>query len=321
VILDTHHNQKGGDVYLHLLRDWAEEIANRTGGKRLTDLERDYTIIVALRLRSRLVQYIAPYAACAMGIFATTTARGYVLRRSFQSTRRLIAKFHFVLRRPPGREAYPGTIYLHSRCWNGGEMNDKLAVAADFAAGDRDAGADVSAYPTNVISITDGQDLSERLVQRGHRPGGLLGISVSRVGGTRRQSHAPSGGLSAFGQAQYRDLAAFAQFGSDQLDKATQAQLRAASALTEVLKQAKYQAAERRKRCEHHVATSGLMDAIRSRVRRLRMNAAICARPSQPQILKNIREKKALDTPSGRTSRKPSGFPRTIYSGGAAAAN
>jgi len=150
-----------------------------------------------------------------------------------------------------------------------------------------------------VISITDGQIYLEAdLFNAGIRPAINVGISVSRVGGNAQiKAMRQVAGSLRLDMAQYRDLAAFAQFGSDQLDKATQAQLGRGQRLTEVLKQDQYQPLSVEKQVlSIYVATSGLMDAIPvNEVRRFESELLQFVETSQPQILKNIREKKALD--------------------------
>jgi len=159
---------------------------------------------------------------------------------------------------------------------------------------------DVSAYiPTNVISITDGQIYLEAdLFNAGIRPAINVGISVSRVGGNAQiKAMRQVAGSLRLDMAQYRDLAAFAQFGADQLDKATQAQLKRGQRLTEILKQDQYMPLSVEKQVlSIYVATSGLLDSIPvNEVRRFEKELLQYVETSQSSILKNISEKKALD--------------------------
>ncbi len=306
VILDTIINQKGGDVICIYCAIGQKRSTIAQVVKVLTDAgAMDYTIIVASSASEPAsVQYIAPYAACAMGEFFRDNKRHAVtfyddLSKHAQAYREI----SLLLRRPPGREAYPGDVfYLHSRLLErAAKLNDKLGGGSltSLPVIETQAG-DVSAYiPTNVISITDGQIYLEAdLFNAGIRPAINVGISVSRVGGNAQiKAMRQVAGSLRLDMAQYRDLAAFAQFGSDQLDKATQAQLARGQRLTEVLKQDQYQPLSVEKQVlSIYVATSGLMDAIPvNEVRRFESELLQFVETSQPQILKNIREKKALD--------------------------
>src|SRR5258708_3752562 len=208
-----------------------------------------------------------------------------------------------LLRRPPGREAYPGDVfYLHSRLLErAAKLNDKLGGGSltSLPVIETQAG-DVSAYiPTNVISITDGQIYLEAdLFNAGIRPAINVGISVSRVGGNAQiKAMRQVAGSLRLDMAQYRDLAAFAQFGSDQLDKATQAQLARGQRLQEILKQDQYAPLPVEKQVLIlYVATSGQIDSVPvSEVRRFERELLQFVEVNHPSILKAIREKKALD--------------------------
>jgi len=306
VILDTIINQKGGDVICIYCAIGQKRSTIAQVVKVLTDAgAMDYTIIVASSASEPAsVQYIAPYAACAMGEYFRDSKRHAVtfyddLSKHAQAYREI----SLLLRRPPGREAYPGDVfYLHSRLLErAAKLNDKLGGGSltSLPVIETQAG-DVSAYiPTNVISITDGQIYLEAdLFNAGIRPAINVGISVSRVGGNAQiKAMRQVAGSLRLDMAQYRDLAAFAQFGSDQLDKATQAQLARGQRLTEILKQDQYQPLSVEKQVlSIYVATSGLMDNIPvNGVRRFESELLQFVETSHPQILKNIREKKALD--------------------------
>lgn len=204
---------------------------------------------------------------------------------------------------PPGREAYPGDVfYLHSRLLErAAKLNDQLGGGSltSLPVIETQAG-DVSAYiPTNVISITDGQIYLEAdLFNAGIRPAINVGISVSRVGGNAQvKAMRQVAGSLRLDMAQYRDLAAFAQFGADQLDKATQAQLARGQRLTEVLKQDQFVPLAMEKQVlVIYVGTSGMIDTIPvGEVRRFEREFLQFVESSHSGILKKIAEKKALD--------------------------
>jgi len=217
--------------------------------KTLTDYEAmDRTIVVlASASDPATMQYIAPYCGCAMGEYFRDSGRhALVIYDDLSKHAAAYREISLLLRRPPGREAYPGDVfYLHSRLLeraaklndqNGGGSLTALPVIETQAG-------DISAYiPTNVISITDGQIFLEGdLFHAGIRPAINVGNSVSRVGGNAQiKAMKQVAGTLRLELAQYRELAAFAQFGSD-LDKATQAQLARGERLTEILKQDQYQ--------------------------------------------------------------------------------
>ena len=192
------------------------------------------------------LQYIAPYAGCAMGEFFRDGRRhALLIYDDLSKHAAAYREISLLLRRPPGREAYPGDVfYLHSRLLErAAKLNDELGAGSLTALPviETQAG-DVSAYiPTNVISITDGQIyLESDLFFSGIRPAVNVGLSVSRVGGNAQiKAMKQVAGTLRLDLAQYRELAAFAQFGSD-LDKATQAQLARGQRLTELLKQLQY---------------------------------------------------------------------------------
>jgi F-type H+-transporting ATPase subunit alpha len=249
IILDTILNQKGGDMICIYCAIGQKRSTIAQIVKILTDAgAMDYTIVVAASATEPAsLQYIAPYAACAMGEYFRDSKRHAVcfyddLSKHAQAYREI----SLLLRRPPGREAFPGDVfYLHSRLLErAAKLNDKLGAGSLTALPviETQAG-DVSAYiPTNVISITDGQIYLEAdLFNSGIRPAINVGLSVSRVGGNAQiKAMRQVAGSLRLDLAQFRELAAFAQFGSDQLDKATQAQLARGQRLTEVLKQGQF---------------------------------------------------------------------------------
>ena len=271
VVVDTIINLKGLDVIC---------IYNAIGQKQSTvaqvvrTLEEngamDYTIVVvAAACDPAPLLYISPYAACAMGEYFRDGGRHAVciyddLSKHAQAYREI----SLLLRRPPGREAYPGDVfYLHSRL-----LERAAKLRAELGGGSLTAlpiietqAGDLSAYiPTNVISITDGQIFLESdLFHQGIRPAINVGNSVSRVGGSAQvRAMRQVAGTLRIDLAQFRELAAFAQFGSD-LDKATQDQLNRGRRLVEVLKQPQYQPlAVEQQVLIIFAGTNGYLDAV-----------------------------------------------------------
>jgi F-type H+/Na+-transporting ATPase subunit alpha len=306
VILDTIINQKGGDLICIYCGIGQKRSTIAQVVKTLTDAgAMDYTIIVASSAAEPAsLQYIAPYAACAMGEYFRDSKRHAVtfyddLSKHAQAYREI----SLLLRRPPGREAFPGDVfYLHSRLLErAAKLNDKLGGGSltSLPVIETQAG-DVSAYiPTNVISITDGQIYLEAdLFNSGIRPAINVGISVSRVGGNAQiKAMRQVAGSLRLDMAQYRDLAAFAQFGADQLDKVTQAQLARGQRLTEILKQDQYVPLSVEKQVlSIYVATSGGTDSVPvAEVGRFEREFLQFVETNYPSVLKNIAAKKALD--------------------------
>src|SRR5262245_24048118 len=306
VILDTIINQKGGDVICIYCGIGQKRSTIAQVVKTLTDAgAMDYTIVVASSAAEPAsLQYIAPYAACAMGEYFRDNKRHAVafyddLSKHAQAYREI----SLLLRRPPGREAFPGDVfYLHSRLLErAAKLNDKLGAGSltSLPVIETQAG-DVSAYiPTNVISITDGQIYLEAdLFNGGIRPAINVGISVSRVGGNAQiKGMRQVAGTLRLDMAQFRELAAFAQFGADQLDKVTQAQLARGQRLTETLKQDQYAPLSIEKQVlVLFVASSGTVDNIAvADVRRFEKEFVQFVESSHPGILQGIAQKKALD--------------------------
>jgi F-type H+-transporting ATPase subunit alpha len=306
VILDTIINQKGGDVICIYCAIGQKRSTIAQVVKTLTDAgAMDYTIVVASSAAEPAsLQYVAPYAACAMGEYFRDSKRHAItfyddLSKHAQAYREI----SLLLRRPPGREAFPGDVfYLHSRLLErAAKLNDKLGGGSltSLPVIETQAG-DVSAYiPTNVISITDGQIYLEAdLFNAGIRPAINVGISVSRVGGNAQvKAMRQVAGSLRLDMAQYRELAAFAQFGSDQLDKVTQGQLGRGQRLTEVLKQDQYMPLPIEKQVLIlYAATSGALDTVPvAEIRRFEREFLQFAETNYPSILKDIATKKALD--------------------------
>ena len=263
-----------------------------------------YTIVVAAGASDPApLLYISPYSACTIGEYFRDTGRhALVVYDDLSKHAVAYREISLLLRRPPGREAYPGDVfYLHSRLLErAAKLNDSKGGGSLTALPiiETQAG-DLSAYiPTNVISITDGQIFLESdLFNQGVRPAINVGNSVSRVGGSAQiKAMRQVAGTLRLDLAQYRELAAFAQFGSD-LDKSTQAQLTRGARLVEILKQGQYAPLP----VERQVAiifagTNGYLDAIAIsdlRVFESELYSSLEARA--PGVLRGIAEKKQLD--------------------------
>ena len=306
VILDTIINQKGSDMICIYCAIGQKRSTIAQVIKTLTDAgAMDYTIVVASSAAEPAsLQYVAPYAACAMGeYFRDSKRHAVVFYDDLSKHAQAYREISLLLRRPPGREAFPGDVfYLHSRLLErAAKLNDKLGAGSLTALPviETQAG-DVSAYiPTNVISITDGQIYLEAdLFNAGIRPAINVGISVSRVGGNAQiKAMRQVAGSLRLDMAQFRELAAFAQFGSDQLDKVTQAQLARGQRLTEVLKQDQYVPLSIEKQVlALYVATSGALDSVPvSDVRRFEKEFLLFAETNYGAVLQEIAAKKALD--------------------------
>jgi F-type H+-transporting ATPase subunit alpha len=305
VAVDTIINQRGKDVIC---------IYNAVGQKQSTvaqvvrTLEEydamAYTIVVAATASDPApMLYIAPYSACAIGEYFRDSGRhALVVYDDLSKHAQAYREISLLLRRPPGREAYPGDVfYLHSRLLErAAKLNQSQGGGSLTALPiiETQAG-DLSAYiPTNVISITDGQIFLESdLFHQGVRPAINVGNSVSRVGGSAqiRAMRQVAGSL-RLDLAQYRELAAFAQFGSD-LDKATQAQLNRGRRLVEILKQPQYQpVAVEKQVIIVYAATRGFIDPVEiDQVRRYEEDLYRFLEARYPQVLTTIAEKKILD--------------------------
>jgi F-type H+/Na+-transporting ATPase subunit alpha len=264
----------------------------------------DYTIVVAATASEPApMQYIAPYAATAIGeYFRDNGKHALMIYDDLSKHATAYREISLLLRRPPGREAYPGDVfYLHSRLL---ERSSKLSDARGGGSLtalpiiETQAG-DVSAYiPTNVISITDGQIYLETdLFNSGVRPAVNVGLSVSRVGGAAQiKAMRQVAGTLKLDLAQYRELAAFSQFGSD-LDKVTQNQLNRGVRLTELLKQPQFSPLPTEKQVVMIFAgTNGYLDDLKVEdIRGFEEGLYKYLDSGQSQLLKDIIEKKTLD--------------------------
>ncbi len=248
ILIDTIINQKGGDVIcIYVLVGQRRPVAVRTVNILEQYGAMDHTIVVAATASDPApMQYIAPYVGCAMGeYFRDKGMHALVCYDDLSKQAHAYRQLSLLLRRPPAREAYPGDVfYLHSRL-----LERAAKLSDEYGGGSLTAlpvietqAGDISGYiPTNVISITDGQIFLEtELFYGGVRPAINVGLSVSRVGGAAQiKAMKQFAGMLRLDLAQYRELAAFAQFASD-LDKATLAQLERGRRMIELLKQDQY---------------------------------------------------------------------------------
>lgn len=248
VAIDTIINQKGKNVVCIYVAIGQKQSTVRQVYQKLKESGAlDYTIIVsASASQSAPLQYLAPYTGCTMGEFYRDNGKhALVVYDDLTKQAQAYRQLSLLLRRPPGREAFPGDVfYIHSRLLErAAKMSDALGAGSLTALPIIETQeGDVSAYiPTNVISITDGQIyLESDLFNSGVRPAVNVGLSVSRVGGSAQiKAMKKVAGTLRLDLAQYRELAAFAQFGSD-LDEATQRQLNRGVRLVELLKQGQY---------------------------------------------------------------------------------
>jgi F-type H+-transporting ATPase subunit alpha len=304
VAVDTIINQKGKDVICIYVAIGQKASTVAQVVKTLQDYgAMDYTIVIkATASDPAAMQFLAPYSGAAMGEYFRDNGRhALTIYDDLSKQAAAYREISLLLRRPPGREAYPGDVfYLHSR------LLERAAKLSDAKGGgsltslpiiETQAG-DISAYiPTNVISITDGQIFLEAdLFNSGFRPAINVGNSVSRVGGSAQiKAMKQVAGTLRLDLAQFRELQAFAQFGSD-LDKATQAQLARGQRLTEILKQPQYQPMDVEKQVlVIWAATNGYTDDVAIQdIRRFETSLLKFVENSHPGLLADIATKKSL---------------------------
>ena len=263
----------------------------------------DYTIVVAATASEPApLQYLAPFTGCTMGEwFRDNGMHALIIYDDLSKQAVAYRQMSLLLRRPPGREAYPGDVfYLHSRLLErAAKMNDDLGAGSLTALPIIETQAnDVSAYiPTNVISITDGQIFLETdLFYQGIRPAVNVGLSVSRVGSAAQTKAMKKVAGSMKGElAQYREMAAFAKFGSD-LDAATQKLLNRGARLTELLKQPQFSPLQMEEQViVIYAGTRGYLDSVETRdVTRYEADLLAYLRNDQADLLAKIRDEKAL---------------------------
>ena len=258
------------------------------------------TIISATASDPAPLQYIAAYTGCTMAEhYRNNGKHALIIYDDLSKQAVAYRQMSLLLRRPPGREAFPGDVfYLHSRLLErAAKVSDKLG-AGSMPIIETQAG-DVSAYiPTNVISITDGQVyLEPNLFNAGVRPAINVGLSVSRVGGAAQiKAMKQVAGTMRLDLAQYRELAAFAQFGSD-LDKGTKAKLERGARLVELLKQPQYQPMPAHEQVASiYAATRGYMDDVPvESVRKFEADMLTFLRDTRKDVLDAIKDKKVID--------------------------
>ncbi len=305
VAIDTIINQKGGDlICIYVAIGQKRSTVAQVVSKLQEHGAMDYTIVVAATASEPApLQFIAPYTGVTMGeYFRDNGKHALIIYDDLSKQAVAYRQLSLLLRRPPGREAYPGDVfYLHSRL-----LERACKLSDDCGAGSLTAlpvietqAGDVSAYiPTNVISITDGQIyLESDLFFSGVRPAINVGLSVSRVGGSAQvKAMKQVAGTLRLNLAQYREMAAFAQFGSD-LDKATQMQLARGERLVEILKQPQYQPIPNEKQVlVIFAANNGYVDDYPvSALKRYETELYSFFDSRKGDILAELRDKKAID--------------------------
>jgi F-type H+-transporting ATPase subunit alpha len=305
VAIDTIINQKGGDlICIYVAIGQKRSTVAQVVSKLQEYGAMDYTIVVSASASEPApLQFIAPYSGVTIGEhFRDNGKHALIIYDDLSKQAVAYRQLSLLLRRPPGREAYPGDVfYLHSRLLErAAKLSDECGAGSLTALPiiETQAG-DVSAYiPTNVISITDGQIyLESDLFYTGVRPAINVGLSVSRVGGAAQiKAMKQVAGTLRLNLAQYREMAAFAQFGSD-LDKATQMQLARGERLVEILKQPQYKPIPNEKQVLIiFAANNGYVDDYPvSALSRYETGLYSFFDNRKADILKDLREKKAID--------------------------
>ncbi len=305
VAVDTIINQKGQDVICIYVAIGQKQSTVAQVVKKLEEHgAMDYTIVVnASASESSTLQFIAPYCGVTMGEYFRDNARhALIIYDDLSKHAVAYREMSLILRRPPGREAYPGDVfYIHSRLLErAAKLNDELGAGSLTALPiiETQAG-DVSAYiPTNVISITDGQIFLETdLFNSGIRPAINVGLSVSRVGGAAQiKATKQVSGTLRLDLAQYRELQAFAQFASD-LDEASRKQLERGQRMVEILKQPPYSPLPIEKQVVIlYAGTKGFLDDIPVKdITKFEAELYPFIEAKYPEILEKIATKKKLD--------------------------
>jgi F-type H+-transporting ATPase subunit alpha len=305
VAIDAIINQKGGNVIcIYVAIGQKRSTVAQVVDKLREAGAMEYSIIVAATAsESAPLQYIAPYSGCTIGeYFRDNGGHALVIYDDLSKHAVAYRQLSLLLRRPPGREAFPGDVfYLHSRLLErAAKMSDAMGGGSLTALPiiETQAG-DVSAYiPTNVISITDGQIFLESdLFYSGVRPAINVGISVSRVGGNAQiKAMKQVAGTLRLELAQYREMAAFAQFGSD-LDQATQRQLNRGARLVELLKQGQYQPLSVEKQIVIiYAGTNGFIDDLPlAALKKYEQELHSFIESKHPDIFADILKKRELD--------------------------
>src|SRR5271170_5870861 len=314
VAIDTILNQKGQGVKCIYVAIGQKNSSVAQTVKVLEDFGAlAYTVVVVASAGDPApFKYLAPYGGCAIGQeWMENGEHALVVYDDLSKQAEAYRQISLLLRRPPGREAYPGDVFfLHSRLLErAAKLSDELGAGSLTALPviETQAG-DISAYiPTNVISITDGQIYLEAdLFNSGMRPAVNAGLSVSRVGGNAQiKAMRQVAGTLRLDLAQYRDLAAFAQFGTEQLDKATQQQLARGQRLMEILKQDQYQplSVENQVLIIFAASNKYLDDIPVNECRRFELELYPFIETNYSSLLKSLREKKAFDD-TNRTEAK-----------------
>jgi F-type H+-transporting ATPase subunit alpha len=314
VAVDTIINQKGlGVICIYVAIGQKASTVARVVRTFEEHGSMEYTIVVAANASdSAPLQYLAPYAGVTIGEYFMRKGQDvWCVYDDLSKHAAAYRAMSLLLRRPPGREAYPGDVfYLHSRLLErAAKLNDEHGGGSITALPIIETLAgDVSAYiPTNVISITDGQIfLESELFYSGIRPAINVGLSVSRVGGSAQiKAMKAVAGRLRLDLAQYRELAAFAQFGSD-LDKATQAQIDRGVRMTEVLKQGQYAPLSVEQQVMSiYVATNGYLDDVAVEdIPRFEKEFLVFMRTNYPEVGKAIMEVKAIAPETETTLKK-----------------
>ncbi len=311
ILIDTILNQKNTGVYcIYVVIGQKTSTIARFADKLEDEGAMDYTTIVSAPAQaSASLQYIAPYAGCAIGeYFMYGGKHALIVYDDLSKHAVAYRQLSLLLRRPPGREAYPGDIfYLHARLLErGAKLSDKLGGGSLTAIPVIETRAsDISAYiPTNVISITDGQIYLETdLFNAGVRPAINAGVSVSRVGGNAQiKAMKKVAGMLRLDLAQYRELETFAKFGTE-LDKETQKQLARGERTVEVLKQGQYVPMPVEDQIlVLYTLTNGFMDDIEIRdISRFESQYLEFMRTSRPKIIEELKSKKDIDQGLSKT--------------------